>query len=124
MATAAELLVKYGYTEVASNLFVPARSSSERWEKVQDGWNCYALPTPSLGGGEPWGQDMGTGFVRVPFCQSVAYVGVSGLNPARNPECFNWLWPEERLVEIYEHAVMGAENPWRKLDDGSFVRED
>lgn len=123
--TAAELLNDYGYTEVQAGLFVPARPSSERWEKVTGGWQCYAAPAPTIGGGEPWGRPLAGGLLQVPYTQSGTYAAVGGLHPARHPEAFEWVWPEERLVEIYAHvAVPGKGNLWRKTDEGEYVRDE
>lgn len=127
---AAALLKDYGYVELGDGLlsvkgellYIPARTSSERWEKTDGGWHCYGIAARPFGGGEPWGRPMGGDLVQVPYTQTEAFANVSGLHPARNPEAFEWVWPEERLVEIYEHATpLGADSQaWRKeeTEDG------
>lgn len=116
---ASTLLKEYGYTEVQDGLFVPARPSSERWERVEGGWHCYAPVAASFGGGEPWGRVLDLGLMQVPYCQSEAFASASGLSPSRNPAAFEWVWPEERLVEIYEHvATPGKGNEWVKTEAG------
>ena len=122
MATAKELLLQYGYTEVSPGLFVPARPSSERWEKVEGGWHCYAPATAGFGGGDPWGKVLDGGLMQVPFTQTEAFKDASGLHPARNPEAFQWVWPEERVEEIYAHVAGPDGNEWVKTDDGKLVK--
>lgn len=114
--TAETLLLDYGYTKVGDDL-IPARPSSERWHKVDGGYECYALPTLTFGGGPPWGQLQEGGLVKVPYSQLPNFKQVSGLHPSVNPECFEWVWPEERLVEIYEHAPKSGPNPYVKVQD-------
>lgn len=121
---AAALLKDYGYAEVSDGLYVPGRPSSERWEKVKDGWHCYAVATPTIGGGQPWGKPLDGGLVQVPYTQSQTFENVSGLHPARNPEAFKWVWPEERVAEIYTYATpLGADSPAYRKVDGKYVKE-
>lgn len=121
--TASQLLIDSGlYSEVQTGLFAPVRPSSEHWEKTEGGWHCYTRPTLSIGGGEPWGKVLDGGLMQLPFSQAPAFAEASGLHPARNPEAYIWEWPEERLVEIYTYASPDGDNPWRKTDEGKFVK--
>jgi len=119
--TAKEQLLEYGYQQAGDD-FVPARASSERWRSVPGGFECYAMPTLTFGGGKPWGLPQDGGFVKVPYRQSERFANASGLHPATHPECFEWVWPEERLVEIYAHAPKdGKANPYLRQADGIFA---
>ena len=102
-----------------AGLYEPARPSSERWRRVAGGWECYALPTPAIGGGAPWGAVVeGTPFIRVPYR---ALFG--GAHPATDPQAFEWIWPDSRLQEIYAHvAERDIGNPWHKTEAGEYVR--
>ena len=127
------LLLAYGYTTAGDGFYEPARPSSERWRKVAGGWECYASAGASMGGGAPWGRvlmletvaqdadgnplQVATGFMQVPFTQSENYKNVSGLHPAANPEAFEWVWPDARLVEIYSHLAEPGGNKWVKVGD-------
>lgn len=123
MPDAAALLKDYGYSEVSDGLFVPARPSSERWEKVKDGWYCYGPAGATFGGGPPWGKALDGGLVQVPYTQTEQYANVGGLHPAIQPEAFEWVWPDARLEEIYAHAPKEGPNQYRKTDEGKYVKE-
>lgn len=120
------LLKEYGYTEVNPGIFMPARPSSEVWVKVEGGWNCYAVASSAVGGGAPWGKRTDSGRVQVPFTQKTEFADIGGLHPA-NPEheaMFEWVWPDERLVEIYTYAPKHGEgNQFTKVQnkDGTYT---
>jgi hypothetical protein len=121
MAKNAEtLLIEYGYTEVPVGLFVPQRPTSERWEKVDGGWHCYGPAVAGFGGGKPWGQPIqGSPLMRIPYTQAEPFANASGLHPADQPEAFEWVWPEARVVEIYAHVSKPGEgNKFVKVEDG------
>lgn len=120
--SASDLLIDYGYTEVSDGLFVPGRPSSERWEKVDGGFNCYVPAAAGINGGDPWGKVLEGGLMQVPFTQTEAYKDASGLHPARQPEAFEWVWPEERVVEIYAHTAGANGNEWVRNEDGKIVK--
>jgi len=112
----AELLIAYGYTEVSPGMFLPARASSERWEKTDGGWLCYRV-----GGEEQGGRPIANSpLIQIPYRTEVH--GVNPRRPGNTPDAFEWVWPDERLQEIYAHAVPTGDNTWQKLDDGSFVK--
>lgn len=123
--TTEDLLTAYGYSEISDGLFVRLnRPASERWISADgDGWYCYAPETPGIAGGDPWGDVIPGGLMRVPYRQTEAFKEASGLHPARNPECFEWIWPDERVHEIYAHAAAAEGNEWRKTDEGDFVKD-
>lgn len=95
--TTDELLLNYGYTG-GPDVFLPARPSSERWERTDGGWLCYR------------------GAEQVPF--RCIQGGVNPQRPQDAPEAFEWVWPDERLQEIYAHAVRDGDNPWVKTGAG------
>lgn len=122
MTSAAELLIEYGYIEVAPGMFQPARPSSERWEATTGGWYCYTAISGGVMGGAPWGQKVSDALMKVPYKQSEVFANASGLHPATHPECFDWVWPEARIVEIYAHAPKNNEgNKYHKSEDGTLV---
>lgn len=106
------LLKEYGYSEV-EGVYFPARPSSEVWIEVEGGWECFQRETPSInpdgGLGAAWGrkaEDL-PGYVQLPYTQTEDFKDVGGLHPA-NPAhaaCFEWVWPEKRVQEIYDHSV-------------------
>jgi hypothetical protein len=119
MAEIAELVGAYGYRQ-DGDWFVPGRPSSERWQRVEGGYACYTPITAAFGGGMPWGRVVpGEGIMQVPWTQKPEYANASGLHPSVNPDTFEWVWSQERLEEIYEHAVPAGENPWVKETDES-----
>lgn len=120
--TVEKLLTDYGYREVGNGLFEPARPSSERWRNVPGGWECFSPPTIPFGGGAPWGRPIDGGWIQVPFSQKESFKNAGGLHPLENPEAFEWIWPEERLREIYEHTSGKDGNHWIKTDEGKFER--
>lgn len=61
--------------------------------------------------------------MQVPFSQTEAFALASGLHPARQPEAFEWVWPEKRLIEIYAHTAGPDGNEWVKTDEGVLVKE-
>lgn len=113
--SAAELLVDYGYTEMevdGRKVYTPARPSSERWEAVDGGFHCYGLPAAGFGGGKPWGRVLSPVLMQIPFKQSELFANASGLHPADHPDAFEWVWPSERVEQIYRYAPReGANSP-------------
>jgi hypothetical protein len=113
--SAAQLLKKYGYIEGPPGAWTPARPSSEVWVQVpeEEGWFCFQRASGPLGGeGKPWGKEVPEmpGYVQIPFKQAEAFAQVSGLHPGEEAHqgFFEWVWPESRLVEIYEHSAAMA----------------
>lgn len=110
---AKEALEKYGFEENEEGVYVRVLGdkidlSTERWVEVQGGWRCYKV-------GSDWGKlDPKTGLHSVPFGQNEAFADVGGLHPETHPQCFEFVWPDERIVEIYEHA---GEEGWTKVTD-------
>lgn len=129
MAKKTETLLKeHGFTEVSEGKFIPERPSSERWERAGDGWYCYAPPSPTFGGGAPWGRAVSAALMQVPFKQRDSFANVSGLHPSDHPEQFEWVWPDERVNEIYAYAVTDGDkgNQFVKVqnDDGTYHFEE
>jgi hypothetical protein len=113
---ASEALREYGYTEDDQGVFSPARPSSEYWVKAVGGWRCFTKQPPS----HDWGRrDEDADAWEIPYRQEEP---TSGLHPMTTPDAFEWIWPEERLLEIYTYTAFNG--PWRKLDDGSFVKDE
>lgn len=103
-------------------VFAPSRPSRERWEKVDGGWLCFGFATSGIVGGEPWGLPAGPGRMQVPYRQLESYATVGGLHPVHNPEAFEWVWPEERVLEIFEYAPKNGEgNQFRRTSSGKLV---
>lgn len=127
MATAKGLLKQYGYTN-NDGAWTPARPSSEIWVETEGGWFCYQRATASIatdasGAGLPWGKvvDGMPGYVQVPFTQKPNFAFISGVHPGLedHEQFFEWVWPEERLVEIYAHsaALTPEGKTWVKVDN-------
>lgn len=122
-----DLILNSGYTDKESNgIFYPARRSSEIWERVEGGFICY-MPQPATFGqtedGSPvraWGVMTDKG-VKTPYTlkQEYKHLAIAGLHPIDQPEMFEWVWPDSRIIEIYEHATpLGADSPsWIKTTD-------
>lgn len=117
------LLKEYGYTEVQEGLFIPERPSSERWERVEGGWQCYGMGR-SMGGGAPWGTKMdGGALFKIPYTQKPSFATAGGLHPAANAEAFDFIWPDKVVNDIYAHVSKPGEgNEWVRQDDGSFKK--
>jgi hypothetical protein len=145
--TTETLLHQYGYVEATPGTFTsPRRPSNEHWQRVDGGWLCYGVAAP-IGQGKPWGvavcatcgaridehpADQSAHFftpaerLLVPYTVAPKFQGVSGLHPATHPECFDFVWPDARVHEIYAHVRYDAErdqivNDWRKVtaEDGA-----
>ena len=129
---AREALTSYGYTlDDASGFYY--RGDTEAWKPEGDGWICvrpaggrsYAGPgIEDPAQGAPWGRaiDGVPGWVQVPFGLTERFQNVGGLHPATHPECFEWVWPEARVLEIYQYAHAGeGDNPWVRQEDGTLV---
>lgn len=127
---AREALTSYGYTlDEASGFYY--RGGTDAWKPEGDGWICvrpaparsYAAPgVADPSGGKPWGQaiDGVPGWVQVPYRLADRWRDVGGLHPETHPECFEWVWPEVRVAEIYEYAS-ADENRWVRQEDGTIV---
>lgn len=125
MATARQLLLDYGYAEDKNTrLYTPARPSSEVWQHVEGGWLCFQRGSASQG--VVWGREAADlpGYIQVPFTQLEAFKDVSGLNPGipDHEAFFQWVWPEERLVEIYTYSAANTPEgkQWVKNNEGGY----
>ena len=122
--TAIEALESYGYRLIETTYIrYPGGGSvpdltTERWEETTGGWHCYKVPTLGFGS-TAWGRYVRPDLVQVPWRQSAHNEGVSGQHPARQPEAFEWVWPDEVVTLIYEHA---GQEGWQRLDDGSMIK--
>ena len=101
-------LEAYGYTLVDGMYVRPNKESTERWQPVDGGFLCFRKESD-------WGKVVDNDLIQVPFTQNASYAGVGGLHPSRQPEAFEWVWPDERIVEIYTHTGEG----WVKTVDDS-----
>lgn len=134
--TAREALVAYGYVRDDETGVYMHRSPvpTNAWRFVENrGWERYdfaaqALPIQAFDGEEilPYGtpaEDL-PGWVKVPYQQNEQFRHVGGLHPATHPECYEWIWPEQVVKEIYAYAATdGGENNWRAMGNGDYVKE-
>src|SRR3990167_1374138 len=98
--TAIEALEAYGY-RLENGVYVRQLDpDTERWEPVTDGFLCYKKVSD-------WGKLATNGLMAIPYTQTAAFKNIGGLHPDRQPECFEWTWPEERVLEIYTHTGIG-----------------
>jgi len=129
--TGAEALGKYGHTQARDGLWTKARSQA--WLAVDGGFNRFDPPSAPMGGfgddpsgGAPWGvlADGRSGWVMVPYRQKAGeWANVSGLHPATHPACFEWVWPDEVVAEMYQFASKaGGENQYTRQEDGSLAK--
>lgn len=127
--TAEQAMRDYGYTEV-NGMFV--RGSTQAWQRAEEGgWHRFDPPTTLVSapfsaegaadpsGGQPWGVIVPeVGWLQVPYRLTERFRNVGGLHPATHPECFEWVWPEEQVAEMYEFASKpGEDNPFVRIDD-------
>lgn len=132
---ATEALVAYGFVE-KDEVFVPASGRlSQCWKRTEGGWIRLDPPTPAMGpiegsadpaNGAPWGRPVpGTVWMQVPWKQKGGvWDGVSGLHPLTHQECFEWIWPEEVVAEMYAfaHTTMFGKR-YRRDDDGKLIQD-
>jgi hypothetical protein len=125
--TTGELLEDYGYIAEGNVYTRPGRTSSDFYVKVAGAVDFPAAGAAAFGTGQPWGKETPiAGRVQVPFAQLEQYKEVSNLHPAQQPEMFEWIWPDERVREIFEHVAgvdkdgQMLDNPWVKTigEDG------
>jgi len=128
-------LVAYGHRE-ENGMFI--RGQKEAWQRNPNGagWLRFDPPTvatPFTGPGiadpapgQPWGVVIPElGWAQVPYKPAEKWSAVSGLHPAVHPECFDFVWPEEIVAEMYalaQAAAVDGENRYARQDDGSLVR--
>ena len=69
---------------------LPAKSKSQHWQRVADGWLRFDGPEKTS----------------VPYKMLSGFEGIAGLdmNNPQHGSCFNWVWPDEEIVRIYEAA--------------------
>lgn len=128
---AKEALEGYGYIlDEASGFYF--RGDTEAWKPVDGGWLCvrpvrgsqkFSAPgVADPSNGQPWGREIAEvpGWLQVPDGLADRWREVGGLHPATHPECFEWIWPDERVAEIYEFASTD-ENRWVRQEDGTLV---
>jgi hypothetical protein len=145
---AREELKAYGYAEGEGGIYYrPSSPNTEAWKETEDGWICFAPATAAMGQVEgapapagPWGRahDVLPGWVQVPYQLGEGFRvertpegefvgGVSGLHPAKHPDCFDWFYPDEVVAERYAVANAAAAGKRVKRvenEDGSFSYED
>jgi hypothetical protein len=132
--TAEKALIAYDYQE-RNGLFVrKSGHPSDAWKKLPDGgWACFSVATPVYAvagvadpsGGKAWGKATPEipGWVQTPYRLADRWASVGGLHPETHPECFEWVWPDERVEEIHVYglrAIQGEE--FVRQDDGSRVK--
>lgn len=117
--TGEEALRDYGYAESDGMFIRKGTNPTQAWSRDpdSDGWFRYDPPAlagtafsgdsiadPS--GGAQWGIPVdGTFWVRAPYRQSARFATASGLHPLTHPECFDWVWPDYVVAELYQHAA-------------------
>lgn len=134
-SSAEAALVAYGYAkDEASGMFT--RGDTQAWRKTDEGWERFDPPSlkkpiraegvDDPADGASWGLPTEVGWVRVPYKLGERWRNISGAHPATHPECFEWLWPEEEVAELYllaKAANTPEGNPFVRID-GVLVHKD
>lgn len=93
---AKDALLAYGYVLDGDKYRMPRKGapgwkSTQVWQETDDGWLRFeqdgGLDTPTA------------------YMVSIAYQGVAGLDMAKQPQAFVWIWPEAEVERIYAAAV-------------------
>lgn len=87
-------LIEYGYTHEADGSLVRYKAGSPRdkWEPVPE--ESFLRFTRVDGQWQP-----------VPYTIAAAFAGVSGLSADKHPECFDFHYPADYVLNIYATAV-------------------
>jgi hypothetical protein len=110
----------YGYSEVDGWWVKLTGAETQRWRKASEGWICVEPIRYPFGGGDPMGiilPDM-PGFMQVPHHQLLLPTSGSS-HPASNPEHYEWIWPEDEIIFMYEfsNSLLPAGQTWQKVQD-------
>ena len=121
--TIEQALTDYGYRE-DRGYWVREGAPTDIWNKGPHGWRKLAPASVSFGGGIFGRQCEIPGYVEVPYKQAMIPVSGEAISPATHPDYYDWVWPEEQIIFIYEYAVgqdADRGNLWIKVqnEDGS-----
>jgi hypothetical protein len=91
---ARDYLIAYGYVLDADGKYRQHGRRTQVWQELPDGKGWLRFDTDLTGREVPEVYRMNS-----------VYRGVSGLSKLSHPSAFEWVWPEERVEEIYRNAV-------------------
>ena len=89
--TAVKALVEYGYAKDADGRYRQPGRRTQVWEETDGGWLRY----DSENGAE----------VAQVHSVAEAFRGTSGLTKDKNPEAFDWVYPDDEVARIYKVAL-------------------
>lgn len=128
--TAREALIAYGYARDDSTGFYVKNSPAptQIWRYAENrGWERFdpltsampiVVPDDLKEDIYPYGiadDEAPEGYVKVPYGQLPRFADVGGLNPTKHADCFEWIWPETAVKEIYAY-VNTEDREYERID--------
>ena len=102
-----QALAEYGYvTGEDGVMYSPGRRNSQRWKLVEDGMLRFDMEQGQM---IPVPYKLKDEFKGHTDDQGRYFPGVSGLDFRKNPNCFDWVWPEPVVANIYAVAKQGMD---------------
>lgn len=133
--TGEEALLAYGFQAQGDRgLYAhPTAPTDQMWVKADGGWirldkaagvqprgQAEGMADPAAGApwGRPWQLAPESGLIEVPHRVSDRWQNVSGLHPLTHGECFDWVWPDSVVAELYAYAYKSDRPAYKRITEG------